>query len=232
MTPNLLISLLIALAQAGAAPGPPDGAASVEKAIVAQAPMPDLKSILDSSSPDRPAWIDEKPSTLSDGTFVTKLSVGPYSTVEECQAQLDLELPDQVNRYIERALWRESGDAWVDVPLEYIHAQIAAPDASLPTPYVERRQHTVGTMYTLHVRLKYDRKVQGELRAMARQSLVNSRLRLTGAGAALVLALLGTMFGYLKIDAATRGGYRWRLKTGAALVAGGLLTVGWRIFQV
>jgi hypothetical protein len=82
-------------------------------------------------------------------------------------------------------------------------------------------------MYNLHQLLVFDDSVNQEIDRRYRESHRAGRLAYTGAGAALLLGLIATMFGYLKLDTLTRGYYTGRLRAAAtaailalAMVAG------------
>ncbi len=53
--------------------------------------------------------------------------------------------------------------------------------------------------------------------------VVEDRLWLTGGVVALIFTLLGTVFGYLKIDTATRGYYSGWLKLAAVGIVGAVV---------
>ena len=69
--------------------------------------------------------------------------------------------------------------------------------------------------------------------AMWHNAVVTDRLWYTGSGAALVLALLGTFYGYLRLDLRTGGSHKGRLQLAATLVAlivaAGALLVRWAV---
>jgi hypothetical protein len=66
-----------------------------------------------------------------------------------------------------------------------------------------------------------------------RNAIVQDRLWYTGGGAALVLALLATFYGYLKLDLKTDAPHKGRLQLAATLVAllvaAGALLARWAV---
>ena len=58
------------------------------------------------------------------------------------------------------------------------------------------------------------------------QALVQRRVGVAAGGMGLVIIVLGTLFGYLKLDTATRGYYSGRLKLAAAAVILSAVTLG------
>jgi hypothetical protein len=180
---------------------------------------------------NRPRWVDEAP-RRENGVFHTAVKVGPYPTRADCDQELPLELQRATRGYIGSYLGSEAAEL-VDLPLPYIHEKIFTAEWEEAAPKL-----TVGPMSypmtILHVRLEFDDDVRNEIRRRHDEALVARRLKYTGTGAGLVLGLLGTMFGYLRLDTATRGYYSGRLRLAAgamilaqsavlALLAGGIV---------
>jgi hypothetical protein len=74
-------------------------------------------------------------------------------------------------------------------------------------------------MINLHVLLEFDERSWRELSRMQHEREIEERVAVVGIGAGWLLALLGTVFGYLKLDTLTRGYYTRRLQ----LVAGAVI---------
>lgn len=85
---------------------------------------------------------------------------------------------------------------------------------------------TVGKMYRAHLRLDLTPAYHNEVRTVARSQVVAHRMQILGSMLGLVTLMLGTSAGYFKLDAATGGTYRRRLKLAAVAViaAGSLIT--------
>jgi hypothetical protein len=66
------------------------------------------------------------------------------------------------------------------------------------------------------VLLEFGRKVKDRILEARQGALIARRLWLAGVGLTAALALLAVLYGYLKIDLATAGGYRGRLRLAAA----------------
>ena len=168
-------------------------------------------------APDRPAWIDAPPQVVDDA-YQMSISVGPYTTRAECDAKLPEALQEALDQYVEVCLGDQTVDR-VRLPVEYLRKEI------VKEQWEETRQHSVGPMVWLHVLLKFDRKLKDQVLEAYGRATVNRRLQLVGAWAALGLGLLTVAFGYLKIDMATGGAYRGRLRLGIAAVILGVITL-------
>ena len=72
-------------------------------------------------------------------------------------------------------------------------------------------------MRRIHVLLEVPDDVQQDLVRRWRDFMLVERMQVVGGGAAAVLAFVGVVFTYLKIDTATRGFYSRRLQLVAAL---------------
>ena len=79
-----------------------------------------------------------------------------------------------------------------------------------------------GAMLSLHALLEFDPEVENDVRTAWRDYRVRGRLWAAGIGSAGVLGVIGAMFGYLRLDTATKGYYSGRLKV---LTAATILTV-------
>jgi hypothetical protein len=85
---------------------------------------------------------------------------------------------------------------------------------------------TRGKMYRAHLRLDFSPAFRDAVQVAARSELVGQRVLTLGGMLGLVTLMLGTAAGYFKLDDATGGLYRRRLKLAAAamIAAGGLAT--------
>lgn len=73
-------------------------------------------------------------------------------------------------------------------------------------------------MYIAHLQLNLGPQLRDAVYAQWRAQTVNKRLQVLGGGLVLVTLLLGTVSTYLRLDDATEGRYRTRLKMAAAAV--------------
>jgi hypothetical protein len=160
-----------------------------------------------------PAWLTSTPGLERD-TYYTTVVVGPYKTIRECEEELPAELQKATNAYVDSYLGAGASKV-VHIPPAYIQ------DHLVKDRYVQEFQSdtpTVGAMVNLHARLGFDRRIKTQMQRMHRDADVENRLLSVVGGAGAVLLVLGTLFGYLKLDTMTRGYYTRRLQFAAAIV--------------
>lgn len=200
----------------------PDWRARVEKAIASarptQAEFADETDDHPAPKPKTPSWV-ESPPGLVDGVYQMVVTVGPYKTWEECEKSLDEKLREGAAQYVETYAERDAdldprAVANVNLPLDYVRKSVVKeiyPERIVsPTP-------AIGTMLQLKVLLGFDRETNARIQEAARSMVVAERIRWSGIGLAGVLLSLLVAYGYLKMDLATKGVYRGRLRF-AALV--------------
>jgi hypothetical protein len=204
-------------------PSPPEPAPAAEPAPPAT--VPSVPTII--SSEPRPAWVDRAPG-LSDGVYAMVVSSGPYVSVPECQRALNDEILAATNHYIDEYLGDEHAASLVNLPTGYLRQFIKKVE------YAEVVESpSVGRMHQLHARLEFDDRARSDFQRLWRNAVVQDRLWYTGGGAALVLALLATFYGYLKLDLKTGAPHKGRLQLAATLVAlivaAGALLARWAV---
>ena len=79
----------------------------------------------------------------------------------------------------------------------------------------------------------FDERARADFERMWRNAVVQDRLWYIGGGGALVLALLATLYGYLKLELRTDSASRGKLQLAATLVAlivaAGALLARWTV---
>ncbi len=163
----------------------------------------------------RPEWVDASPHVLStsgsggvNDVYQMSISVGPYTSRAECEEKLPDELRRAVARYGELCLGQTV--APVRLPPDALRQLIKA-------QWEETRQYSVGPMTHLHVLLQFDRQIKDRVLDEYRRAVVDGRLKKIGGFLVAGLTLVTVAFGYLKIDLATGGAYRGRLRIVAAV---------------
>jgi outer membrane biosynthesis protein TonB len=209
---------------------------SAAKPVEAESTAPPKKSSEPAAPTNpRPAWVDA-PAKLSNGIYRTKVTVGPFATREECDRALPAELLKATNNYIDSYLG-EGANQWVHLPPGYYLGQGIRRGIPLPPGYAngpgifrDQWQEDVlasfGPMIQVHTLLEFNEETRHDLQQRWLAGRAENRLGFAGLGAGLILALLGTMFGYLKIDTATRGYYTRRLQFVAVLAILTTLVLG------
>ncbi len=182
-------------------------------------PAPPVVPPLPSGSNERPAWVDA-PARLANSTYSIAVKSGLYASLPECQRAIDVEIKREADHYINEYLGDPGAAQRVDIPIDYLKTNVKKAEFGESVT-----SESVGTMYQIHALMEFDDNARADFHQRRHDSLVTERLWVAGSGAAVVLALLGTLYGYLKLD--LRGGQArvGRLQLAATLVAM-LLTVG------
>jgi hypothetical protein len=175
----------------------------------------------------RPAWVDSLPD-LSGDVHRIAISAGPFDRKSDCLQELDNEKVAAINRYINDYLGNPRASLFVHYDLDTINRRLLAPG----NVHEETIEVSLGPMHQVHALLEIDPQFRSELDSAWRDVLAGTRLGQTGLAAFGVLALLGVMFTYFKLDTATRGYYSTKLQMLAALailalIGAGVLMSGW-----
>lgn len=141
-------------------------------------------------SSEAPDWIDAAPRSVGDA-YQMSIAVGPYTTRAECDAQLPSALQEALDRYVEACLGGEVRRRIV-LPADYLRQLVK-------DQWEEVRQHSFGLMTTQHILLEFDRKAKDRVLDQLRRTKVAGRLWFAGIGWAVWLALLGGVYGCLRI---------------------------------
>jgi hypothetical protein len=165
----------------------------------------------------RPAWVDAPPRSVDDA-YEMSITVGPYTTRAECDAKLPEALHEALGRYVDICLGDEP-PVGVRLPPDELR------DRLVKDRWEETRQYSVGPMIRLHVLLRFDREFKERVLEQRRRAIVADRLGAIAFLATIGLILLATVFAYLKVDLATDGFYRGRLRLATAAVILGLVMV-------
>jgi hypothetical protein len=178
---------------------------------------------LDKPGAPRPEWLDVPP-TLVGNTQRVVVSSDPFTSVEECYAQLRDKLRTKVHRRIADLAAAASGRHSVYVPdceslgisIEYILSELC-PEKE----YIETVSTSVGDMKRAHALVEFtppqDEFLVDRWRDFARVESVRVVAVLSG----LVLVGLAFVYGLIRLDTWTRGYYTKRLFIGvpAAIIA-------------
>jgi hypothetical protein len=184
-------------------------------------------------SAERPNWVGTAARPMADGSYRVAVVTDPYvPDAPEAQMALARELERAVGEYID-VIGAKLGEAEtksrIRLPLEYIQSRLIAD--TWQEPYHSPTE-SIGTMVRLNVLLRFDADDQRDILRRCREAVIRDRLWHAGSYVGLGLVVLAALFGYLKLDTATRGFYTGRLKAAAgaviaaALAAGALLATG------
>jgi len=163
-----------------------------------------------------PDWVKAAP-VPQDGTYFVTGSDGPYTTREECQTKLVELVGRLAQQYLDAYLGeREKGSVTLT------GAEIGKLDL-LKESYFAPVEVSLGTMYQVHALLAFDHDDRRYIERKLNLSKIHQRLAIVGGMSTSVLLLIGGVFGYLKLDTATRGYYSGRLVVALALGLAALL---------
>jgi len=176
--------------------------------------------------PGRPEWIDASPFRLGDVDHVP-VSSGPFATRAECRTALREAMNEAVAEYVDDHLDKTGASKLVDFDPFHIKSELCGDDL-----YEEIVQASFGPMHQRHALLKFGPTFRDDIDLRWKHVKVTSRLKQVTLGLGAVLAALGTIFAYLRLDAAARGQFSGRLQFAAAaailaLVASGVLVARW-----
>jgi hypothetical protein len=178
-------------------------------------------------STERPAWIRTAAGPTADGAYQVAVTTDPYVPSDPAAQQaLARELARAVAEYIDLVgaeLGESQASSRVALPLEYIQARLIAD--TWQEPYRSQTE-SIGEMVRLNALLTFDADDQRDIRRRCREAVVRQRLFHAGTYGGLALVVLSAVFGYLKLDTATRGFYSGRLKAAAGLVIAAALATG------
>ena len=177
-----------------------------------------------------PDWLRE-PLKNSDFTLASKTSEDdvqymvvesiPCVTQTECQRDLDESLRIATNDYINEYLDSPRAAMLMRYSVDNIRERLVK-DTFVERIYLIRYGQN---MRIAHAHVGFDHAFRQDLDQRWDEIVAMVRLGQTGLGAGVVLALLGTLFGYFRFDTATRGYYTGRLQFAAvaAILAVALL---------
>lgn len=203
---------------------------------VAELP-PKSEEATDSPSPTatpptgvKPAWVDRSDLVAPDGSYETKVSVGPFQNQLQCAARLDAALIEAANQYILEFLYQgDHTDFPLRLPLSYIKRNIMTGEK-----YTERtsvRSLDGREMVTLHVKLRFSPEVQQVLKQRQQEGVLTAKFWYTGISVGLVLTAILALFSYLKLDTVTKGFYTRRLQFSVGVVILVVLGMGYLLQQ-
>ncbi len=172
------------------------------------------------TSASRPEWVGASPRRTQDG-YQVSVATDPFATPLECQRQLPEVVRQAVAQYVALYLGDEALAAQIELPLEFLLREVVR------AQWEEAYESSVGPMVRLHALLVFDGKCNARIDEAAHQRLVQHRVGRLGLILAGVLALLAAAWAYLRLDLATGGRYRWRLRLAAGAAILGVVAAGW-----
>ncbi len=177
--------------------------------------------------PGRPAWVEAPP--VREGTVhSTAVCSDPHATQAQAMQALDEKVQAATADYISEYLQSELAPRLVRYSLKDIKRMLMSPDRI----YHEKISVSIGPMHQVHAQLEFSPDFRDQLDRRWGELRATYRLAETGLVSTGVLLLLATVFGYFRLDNATRGYYTGRLQFMAAtmilaIIAGGVMFSRW-----
>jgi len=178
---------------------------------------------LDPTAAKRPDWVENPPQPRAE-LYEMVVKAGPWKTRPECDQELDEKIAWAVDSYVTWRIGDEAGSQ-VQLPDDYARSHLVREQ------WLERVNTSLGEMYNMYALLSFDRQVEGKLQDTWNQIVLGARLLVSAAVLAGVLLILTVVYGYLKIDLATAGAYRGRLRFLAAATMVALAVVGVKLWR-
>jgi hypothetical protein len=152
--------------------------------------------------------------------YVMSVSTDPYTTIQECEAKIPEVIQSAVNQFVERnpGLQRMGN---VQLSPEQLRQLVVAEYEEL-----WQSQSLLGKMPRIHLLLNFDQKATELIADAMNVRLFTDRACVAGTGFIGLWLLLAVIWGYLKLDLATKGAYRKRLQAAAAFAILIIVTIG------
>jgi hypothetical protein len=184
--------------------------------------------VSDEPSVKRPDWIESE-GKLVGSVYRIAVKSGLYAEVPQCQRALAFELKNATDRYIDDYL-AEGASKLVDIPREFLSEHVKRAEYH---EIVHSKALDGHPMHQLHALVEFDDDARATFEKRWRTAIVTERLWYVGLGGAVILALLSTFWGYLRLDMQTAGAHKGRLQLAATLVAlivaAGALLARWAV---
>lgn len=180
--------------------------------------------------PGRPGWVGQ--AAQREGSIQsTAVCSDPYATHQQALRALDRKLEAATQEYISQHLHSELAPHLLSYDLAEIKRKLLPPR----NVYHEKIQVSIGPMHQVHALVEFNPDFREELDHRWGEMRATYRLAETGLIGGGVLLVLATIFGYFRLDNATRGYYTSRLQFMAAaailaIVASSAMISKWWIY--
>ena len=166
--------------------------------------------------PGRPDWVEAPPMHVGE-VHTTPVSSGPFARAQDCWHEFDSQIVKATDEYIAEHLGESFATQFIHYDARTIRTRFLKPE----NIYHEQIVVSIGPMHQVHGLLEFKPELRNELDQRWAQVTRYSRVTQVGLGSFALLALLSVVFGYFRLDNATRGYYTGRLQflTAAAILA-------------
>jgi len=193
--------------------------AELAEAIASGEPVVETTVVI---PPGRPKWVGSEPN-LRGKIHSIAVSSGPYAVDAQSRKALDEEIVKATDNYIAEQLGSETAPKLLHLrwPEDYSARTIRQRYVKHENSYHDVARYSVGWMHENFALVEFGPEFRNELDKRWTQVRATSRVAQTGLVSGAVLLLLSSVFGYFRLDNATRGYYTGRLQfmTAAAVVA-------------
>jgi hypothetical protein len=177
--------------------------------------------------PGRPEWTSAEPN-LTDSVHTIPVASGPYHRRSDADRALDENLVQAARDYIGEQLGSNLAATFITYDAQQIKSRFVKP----ANTYHDVANYSIGPMHENFALIEFGPEFRQEINHSWRHFRGESRLWQLGLFAGAGLLLIGSVYGYFRMDNATRGYYTGRLQfmTAAAIlsvVGGGVLLARW-----
>lgn len=170
----------------------------------------------------RPDWVD-RPARDEGSVHQIAVCSGPYLRSHDAHRELQRQLKQVTNEYIDELLGQASASQWVSWDAAQIGRELVAAQNHFEEKVISP---SFGVMYQSHALLEFGPAFHCRVEESWRQIQARAQLVKVGLGAAAILGTLMLLFGFFQADTVTRGFYSGRLKFVTAVAILGLIACG------
>ncbi len=166
-----------------------------------------------------PEWISQGTHTEDGALFLVAQTSHPFNTPLEADQAIDAAVREVLTRQCAEEL---AGTSLIDVGVSdaTVNSSLLVPGTRIVRLHREnftgelaaRYGEKETAFYRGYAQIRLDPEFRDELRHRVRQKKTRDRLLFTGLLAIGLMGLLGLIFGYLRVDHATRGFYTGRIQ--------------------
>ena len=177
--------------------------------------------------PGRPAWVESAPVTTGEVHTIAVCSE-PFARTSDALKALDQQLVEKTNEYIADHLGNSMAATFIRYDAKTIRERFVKPENT----YHEVITVSIGPMHQSHALVEFRPEFRQEIEQSWDKVRATSRLTQITLFSGAAILLIASVFGYFRVDHATRGYYTGRLQfmTAAAILAvigGGIFAARW-----
>lgn len=185
---------------------------------------PDRRTVV---IPDRPSWVDRKPGLVGDDYCISVSSALSVAS-EDCRPSLNEQLEEAVKDYVADHLGSPQANYFIQFDLHEIRNELVAQDEQHQEFMDVVEVLSLGPMHQSHAMLRITPEFRERLELRWSEIRQTGRVLKTAGASVGVFVLLVAVFGYFRLDSATKGYYTRRLQL--LLVVAILALIGLGVF--